>query len=75
MDKALAAIYNKSENGGFGHHPGSGNGGSGAGHGPSNPQISRWLGDVRTLFDRDLVKVIQNDAMNRCGLKQLIFEP
>lgn len=40
MDKALAAIYNKSENGGFGHHPGSGNGGSGAGHGPSNPQIS-----------------------------------
>ena len=37
MDKALAAIYNKSENGGFG------NGGSGAGHGPSNPQISRWL--------------------------------
>lgn len=69
MDKALAAIYNKSEQGGFG------NGGSGAGHGPSNPQISRWLGDVRTLFDKDLVKVIQNDAMNRCGLKQLIFEP
>ncbi len=69
MDKALAAIYNKSDQGGFG------NGGAGAGHGPSNPQISRWLGDVRTLFDKDLVKVIQNDAMNRCGLKQLIFEP
>ena len=69
MDKALAAIYNKSEQGGFG------NGSAGAGHGPSNPQISRWLGDVRTLFDKDLVKVIQNDAMNRCGLKQLIFEP
>lgn len=68
MDKALASIYNKSDQGGFG-------GGTGAGKGPSNPQISRWLGDVRTLFDKDIVKVIQSDAMNRCGLKQLIFEP
>lgn len=67
MDSALAAIYNKSESGGFGS--------GGAGHGPSNPQISRWLGDVRTLFDKEIVKVIQNDAMTRCGLRQLIFEP
>lgn len=68
MDKALAAIYNTSGSGGFGS-------GRGGGHGPSSPQISRWLGDVRTLFDKDLVKIIQNDAMTRCGLKQLIFEP
>lgn len=66
MDRALAAIYNRTSSGGFGR---------GAGHGPSNPQISRWLGDVRTLFDKDLVTIIQGDAMNRCGLKQLIFEP
>lgn len=66
MDQALAAIYNRTDSGGFG---------TGAGHGPSNPQITRWLGDVRTLFDRDLVTVIQGDAMTRCGLKQLIFEP
>ena len=66
MDRALAAIYNRTESGGFGR---------GAGHGPSNPQLSRWLGDVRTLFDKDLVTIIQGDAMNRCGLKQLIFEP
>ena len=71
MDQALAAIYNKTEYGGFG---GPGNGG-GAGKGPSNPQISRWLGDVRRLFDKDLVTVIQGDAMSRCGLKQLLFEP
>lgn len=69
MDQALAAIYNRSENGGFGQS------GVGAGHGPSNPQISKWLGDVRSLFDKELVTVIQGDAMNRCGLKQLIFEP
>lgn len=68
MDQALAAIYNRSESGGFGS-------GRGAGNGPSNPQISRWLGDVRTLFEKDLVTVIQSDAMERCGLRQLLFEP
>lgn len=69
MDQALAAIYNRADSGGFG------SAGRGAGQGPSNPQITRWLGDVRTLFDKDLVTVIQGDAMSRCGLKQLIFEP
>lgn len=66
MDQALAAIYNKTESGGFG---------SGAGQGPTTVELARWLGDVRTLFDKELVSVIQGDAMNRCGLKQLIFEP
>ncbi|MDE6642230.1 MAG: VWA domain-containing protein [Acetatifactor sp.] len=69
MDQALAAIYNNTESGGFG------SGGAGAGNGPSNPRISKWLGDVRSLFDKELVTVIQGDAMTRCGLKQLIFEP
>ena len=72
MDQALASIYNRTELGGFG---GQNNAGRGAGKGPSNPQISRWLGDVRTLFDKELVTVIQNDAVTRCGLKQLLFEP
>lgn len=69
MDQALAAIYNRADAGGFGE------GARGAGHGPSSPRISRWLGDVRTLFDKELVTIIQGDAMARCGLKQLIFEP
>lgn len=72
MDQALAAIYNRREAGGFGS---GGNGARGAGSGPSNPQITKWLGDVRSLFDKELVTVIQGDAMTRCGLKQLIFEP
>lgn len=75
MDEALAAIYNRTEQGGFGEGAGNGIHSRGAGKGPSNPQISRWLGDVRTLFDKELVTVIQNDAINRCGLKQLLFEP
>ena len=69
MDQALAAIYNLNSPGSFG------TGGAGAGRGPSNPQITRWLGDVRSLFDPELVKIIQGDAITRCGLKQLIFEP
>lgn len=72
MDQALAAIYNKDSAGGFG---GGQNSGRGVGHGPSNPQITRWLGDVRTLFDQDMVKIIQADAVERCGLKQLLLEP
>ena len=72
MDQALASIYNRTELGGFGN---GNQGASGAGKGPSNPQITRWLGDVRTLFDKELVTVIQNDAVTRCGLKQLLFEP
>lgn len=66
MDMALDAIYNGEGKFSFG---------SGGGRGAGSPQISRWLGDVRTLFDKDLVKIIQSDAMERCGLKQLIFEP
>ncbi len=69
MDQALASIYNNSDSGGF-----RGQGREG-GKGPSNPQITKWLGDVRSLFDKDLVKIVQADAMERCGLKQLLFEP
>lgn len=72
MDQALAAIYNRNTSGSFGSFM---QGVKGGGKGPSNPQITRWLGDVRTLFDKELVKIVQADAMERCGLKQLIFEP
>ena len=68
MDQALAAIYdNTSSGGGFGAR--------GAGKGPSAPVVSKWLGDVRSLFDKELVSIIQADAMERCGLNQLMFEP
>ena len=70
MDQALAAIYNDTGSGGFG-----GAGGRGAGSGPPAPVLSKWLGDIRSLFDKELVTIIQSDAMERCGLKQLLFEP
>lgn len=71
MDQALAAIYHGGSEAGFGDSAF----GKMGGKGPSRPQVSRWLGDVRTLFDKDLVKVIQSDAMERCGLKELLMEP
>ena len=63
MDMALAALYDNTEQGALG----------GGGRGPSNPQITRWLGDIRSLFDKDIVTIIQNDAVERKGLKQLLF--
>ena len=69
MDSALGAIY-----GGPGESFGGGSGG-GAGKGPSSPVISKWLGDLRSLFDPETVAVVQNDAIERKGLKQLLLEP
>jgi len=68
MDSALGAIY-----GGPGE--GFGGPGQGAGKGPSSPVISKWLGDLRSLFDPETVAVVQNDAIERKGLKQLLLEP
>lgn len=67
MDSALAAIY-----GNDGVEKGTG---SGAGNGMSNPQITKWLGDLRTLFAPMEIQIIQNDAIERKGMKQLFFEP
>lgn len=65
MDQALAAIYDNSHRSEFGN----------AGKSASSPKISKWLGDIRSLFDKELVTIVQTDAIERCGLKQLIFEP
>ena len=65
LDGALAAIY-----GGPGESFGPG-----GGKGPAAPLLSKWLGDLRSLFDPELVAVVQNDAIERKGLKQLLLEP
>jgi hypothetical protein len=41
----------------------------------SAPRLAQWLGDVRSFFAQDVVAVIQRDAIERKGLKQLLFEP
>jgi VWA domain containing CoxE-like protein len=39
------------------------------------PRVARWLGEVRRLFPKDIVVMVQKDAIERRGLKQLLFEP
>lgn len=70
MDEALAAIYDESSGDGAGQ-----GGRRSAGLGPSAPNLAKWLGDIRNYFKEDVVTVIQNDAIERKGLKQLLFEP
>lgn len=72
MDEALAAIYDESS--GDGEQPRSRTPRS-AGLGPSAPNLAKWLGDIRNYFKEDVVTVIQNDAIERKGLTQLLFEP
>ncbi|MHB9023795.1 MAG: VWA domain-containing protein [Armatimonadota bacterium] len=62
MDKALAALYDagKDRKGGLG---------------ASAPNVSRWLGDIREYFPSSVVKVMQQDALERLDLKRLLLEP
>ncbi|WP_138413890.1 VWA domain-containing protein [Sinomonas gamaensis] len=61
-DQALGALYDA---------PAKGPGGMGA----SSPRVARWLGDIRTYFPSTVVQVMQGDAMDRLGLRQLLLEP
>jgi hypothetical protein len=68
MDEALAAIYDETEGE-------TESGARQAGLGGSSPRLAKWLGDIRNYFKEDVVTVIQQDAIERRGLKQLLFEP
>jgi hypothetical protein len=69
MDGALGAIYDVEE-----ERPEE-KGPRGAGLGGSKPKVSTWLGDVRRYFESDVVAVIQQDAIEKKGWRQLLFEP
>lgn len=43
--------------------------------GSSSPRVARWLGDIRGYFPSSVVQVMQADAMDRLGLRQLLLEP
>ena len=64
MDTALSQIYG-----------GGQQGGKLGGRGGSSPMLTKWLGDLRTLFSPMEIKVIQKDAIERKGLRQLLLEP
>ncbi|MEL6940474.1 MAG: VWA domain-containing protein [Cyanobacteria bacterium J06598_1] len=64
MDKALAALYGdqdgKARKGGLEK---------------SAPNVARWLGDIRRYFPSSVVRVMQQDALTRLNLHQMLLEP
>ncbi|MCW3053218.1 MAG: uncharacterized protein JWN14_2388 [Chthonomonadales bacterium] len=62
IDKTLEALYDSER---------KGRGGLGG----SSPNVARWLGDIRTYFPASVVQVMQQDALNRLGLKEMLMQP
>jgi uncharacterized protein with von Willebrand factor type A (vWA) domain len=60
MDRTLEALYQSDRKGNLGK---------------SSPNINRWLGDIRRYFPKSVVQIMQRDALERLGLKQLLLEP
>lgn len=60
IDQALGALYDGERTGGLGG---------------SSPKVARWLGDIRTYFPIAVVKVMQQDALERLNLRQMLLEP
>ncbi|MBW4672340.1 MAG: VWA domain-containing protein [Cyanomargarita calcarea GSE-NOS-MK-12-04C] len=60
IDKTLSALYDSDRTGGLGS---------------SSPKVARWLGDIRTYFPASVVKVMQQDALKRLNLRQMLLEP
>lgn len=65
IDNCLTAVYGDGVNGG----------GRRGSLGASAPNVTRWLGDIRQYFPSSVVRVIQQDAIERLGLRQLLLEP
>src|SRR5215469_1944887 len=60
MDRVLEALYDSDRS---------------AGLGSSAPNVSRWLGDIRTYFPSSTVRVMQQDALQKLNLTQMLLEP
>lgn len=58
-DRALSALYDSPRKGGLG---------------PSQPSVAAWLGDIRNCFPNTVVQVMQQDAVKRLNLHQLLLE-
>ena len=63
MDAALSGLYDTPD------------GPRRGGLGGSAPKVARWLADVREFFPASVVRVMQQDAIERLNLTQLLFEP
>lgn len=73
MSSALTALYGAGDDpeGGAGRDARKGRGGLGR----SSPNITKWLGDIREFFPAPVVQLVQKDAFDRLGLRQMLTEP
>lgn len=46
-----------------------------AGSAGSRPYLPKWLGLLREFFTKDVVALVQKDAIEKRGLTELLFEP
>ena len=47
----------------------------GSGKGRSFPRVAKWLDQIRNFFPTDCVVLLQKDAIERRGMKELLLEP
>lgn len=73
LDEALEAIYSGEEMEREGRTGEPGYGGSAKGR--TFPKVAKWLDQIRNFFPKDVVVLLQKDAIERKGLKQLLLEP
>jgi Mg-chelatase subunit ChlD len=60
IDEVLEALYEQDREGGMA---------------PTSPAVRKWLKDVRNYFPKPVVRLLQQDAMDRLGLKEMLLEP
>ena len=75
LDEALEAIYSGDEMDRSDWEATPGRGTHGSVKGRTFPKVARWLDQIRTFFPKDVVVLLQKDAIERRGLKQLLLEP
>ncbi len=69
LDAALGALYDRgAQDDGNARERSAGLEGSA-------PRVARWLGDIREYFPGSTVRVLQQDAIERLNLRQLLLEP
>ena len=76
LDEALEAIYSGDEIDKDEWESGDRRTGPhGAVKGRTFPRVAKWLDQIRNFFPKDVVVLLQKDAIERRGLKELLFEP
>jgi Mg-chelatase subunit ChlD len=60
IDRSLQALYDSDRRGGLGS---------------AQPDVARWLGDIREYFPSSVVQVLQQDAFERLDMARMLLEP